>query len=283
MTGARVRFGGLWVDAVTSAEALSRIEELVDARHGGSVFTPNVDHVVLAESDPVFRDAYARTELSLCDGQPLRWASRLLGVPLAERVSGADLFVPIMRLAARRRFRVYLFGGGPGVAEESAHRLSAELGVHVVGTGSPLVGLRPGPDEDAHVAEIAAARPDLVVVLLGAPKGELWIDRVRERLAPAVALQLGASADFFLGRIRRAPRWMQRAGVEWLFRLLQEPRRLAHRYLVRDVRFVAILARTLLDRRAPRALPPGAVRPAAPAIGDEPRLREGAADDRRAG
>ncbi len=252
MRAARVRFGSIWIDAVTLDEALALVEQLVERRRGGAVFTPNVDHVVLAEEDPAFRDAYARADLCLCDGQPLRWASRLLGAPLPERVSGADLFLPLMRLAARRGYRVYLLGGTPGAVEEAALRLAGEIGVTIAGVASPRVGLFAGPDEDAQVGHIASARPDLLVVFLGAPKGELFIDRVRSRVCPAVALQLGASVDFYLGRVRRAPRWMQRAGLEWLFRLGQEPRRLASRYLVRDRRLVPVLARTLLETRAAR-------------------------------
>jgi len=254
---ARVRFGDLWVDALTFDEALASIERLVERRRGGAVFTPNVDHVVLAARDPRFRDAYRRADLSLCDGQPLRWTSGLVGLRISEKVSGSDLFLPLMHLAARRRFRVFLFGGAPDVAEQAAAKLRAELGVDVVGVLTPRVGFDPTPEEDRSVAQIQAARPDLLVVCLGGHKAELWIDRVRERVRPAVALGIGASIDFFVGRVRRAPRWMQRAGLEWLHRLLQEPRRLARRYLVEDVRFLGILLRTLRAPRAERVLPAG--------------------------
>jgi N-acetylglucosaminyldiphosphoundecaprenol N-acetyl-beta-D-mannosaminyltransferase len=248
----RVRFGRLWVDAVTIEGALAAVEALLDGGAGGAVFTPNVDHVVVAERDPCFRAAYERADLSLCDGQPLRWASPLLGLRLPERVSGADLFVPLMALAARRRARVYLLGGPPGAAEVAARKLAQELGVVIAGTGAPAIGLEPTADEEAIVAAIAATRPDLVVVCLGAPKGERMVDRARDRLAPAVMVQLGASIDFYVGRIRRAPRWMRRAGLEWLYRLLREPRRLARRYLVQDPAFLLILLRTLLEPRRSR-------------------------------
>jgi N-acetylglucosaminyldiphosphoundecaprenol N-acetyl-beta-D-mannosaminyltransferase len=246
----------VWVDAVRAAEALGAVEALVAAGQGGAVFTPNVDHVVVADQLPAFGDAYARAELSICDGQPLRWASPLVGLRLPERVPGSDLLVPLMTLAAKRGWRVYLLGGGPGVVEEASERLRRELGVTVVGVSAPRIGLTPDAEEDALVARVAATRPDLVITCLGAPKGELWIDRVRDRLRPAVAIQLGASLDFYLGRVRRAPAWMQRSGLEWLYRLLQEPRRLAYRYLVQDPRFVVILLRTLLQPRSGRVLPP---------------------------
>jgi N-acetylglucosaminyldiphosphoundecaprenol N-acetyl-beta-D-mannosaminyltransferase len=246
----RVRFGALLVDAVRFDEALQRIEQLVDARAGGMVFTPNVDHVVVADREPRLRDAYARASLSLADGQPIVWTSGFLGHRLPEKVSGADLLLPLMQLAARRHYRVYLLGAGPGVAEEAAAKLRTELGVEVCGLDAPRVGLVPAADEAEVVERVVAARPDLLMVFLGAPKAEVFLDRIRDRVRPAVGVSIGASLDFYVGRVRRAPRWMQRVGLEWLFRLTQEPRRLARRYLVDDPRFLAILART-------RALPLG--------------------------
>jgi hypothetical protein len=112
----RLRFGRVWVDVLSFAEALRAIEALVDARQGGSVFTPNVDHVVKAESNEAFRRAYDDVSLSLADGMPLIWSAPLLGCPLPERVAGSDLLMPVLEMAARRKWRVYLLGGAPGVA-----------------------------------------------------------------------------------------------------------------------------------------------------------------------
>jgi len=253
---ARVRFGEVWVDALTMEGAVRAIEGLVDRGRGGLVFTPNIDHVVVADQSPAFRDAYGRADVSLCDGAPLLWSSRLLGLRLPGRVSGSDLFLPVMQLAARRGYRVYLLGASPGVAEEAAARLARELGVLVVGTLSPRIGLASGPDEAAVIESITAARPQLLLCCLGAPKGELFADRVRSRIGAVVAVSIGASLDFYTGRVRRAPVWMQRLGLEWLFRLLQEPRRLARRYLVQDPKFLLILLRTLRSPRQTRVLPP---------------------------
>lgn len=250
----RVRFGHVLVDAIGSDDALRRIEQLVDRGQGGAVFTPNVDHVVIAERDPAFRSAYERASLALADGQPLVWASPLVGHRLPEKVSGSDLFLPTMRLAARRAFRVYLLGAAPGVASVAASRLHDELGVVVCGADAPAIALAPAADEQEIVDRIAAARPDLLVVCLGAPKGERFIDRNRARLGSAVALSLGGTLDFYVGRVRRAPPWMRRSGLEWLYRLSQEPRRLARRYLIDDPRFLRLLARTLRAPVAERVL-----------------------------
>jgi N-acetylglucosaminyldiphosphoundecaprenol N-acetyl-beta-D-mannosaminyltransferase len=252
---ARVRIGQLEIDPVTFAEALQTIADLIARREGGAVFTPNVDHVVKAERHAAFRRAYARADLCLADGMPLLWASRLLGSPLPEKVSGSDLLIPLMQLAAERRWRVYLLGGAPGVAEEAGEKLTNELGVTIVGIDSPIVGPDGTGDASEQALErVVAARPDLLLVAFGAPKQELWIDRNAERLSPAVAMGVGGSLDFVVGRISRAPAWMSRAGLEWLFRLLQEPGRMWRRYLVEDPAFVAIVARTRRQARRGRSL-----------------------------
>jgi N-acetylglucosaminyldiphosphoundecaprenol N-acetyl-beta-D-mannosaminyltransferase len=250
---ARLRVGRLWVDVLTRGEALAALEALVAAGAGGSVFTPNVDHVVTAERDEAFRDAYARASLALADGAPLVWASGLLGARLPEKLSGSDMLLPMARLAAARGWRVYLLGGGPGAAAEAARRLREEHGVNVVGVDDALVSPRPDPARDAPViARIRRARPDLVLVALGAPKQELFIARALPQIGPAVCVGVGASLDFVAGTLRRAPAWMSRAGLEWLFRLGQEPRRLWRRYLVQDPAFVRVVLRTLRRPRAER-------------------------------
>jgi N-acetylglucosaminyldiphosphoundecaprenol N-acetyl-beta-D-mannosaminyltransferase len=250
---ARIRIGEIWIDQLTLAEALDSIELLVDAGRGGAVFTPNTDHLVTAEEDAELREAYAGADLALVDGMPVVWASRLLGTPLPERVSGADLTPLLLERAAGRGLRVYLLGGQPGVAAKAAERLRGR-GVAIAGTASPFIGLGAQPDEDEVVAQVRAARPDLVLVALGAPKQERFIHRRARQLAPAVCIGVGATLDFLAGTVRRAPRWMSRAGLEWLFRLIQEPRRLARRYLLNDPRFALIVWRTLQAPRETRLL-----------------------------
>jgi N-acetylglucosaminyldiphosphoundecaprenol N-acetyl-beta-D-mannosaminyltransferase len=245
----RVRIGHLDVDSVTFDEALARIDELVARREGGAVFTPNVDHVVKAERNATFRAAYGRASLAVADGMPLLWASRLLGSPLPEKVSGSDLVVPLARLAGERRWRVYLLGGAPEVVGQAGEVFVRRFGVRVVGTDSPAVGDDGGTeDADGVIARVRAARPDLLLVALGAPKQELWIDRFANEIRPGVAIGIGGSLDFVVGRVRRAPGWMSRIGLEWLFRLVKEPRRMWRRYLLEDPAFLAIVARTWRTR-----------------------------------
>ena len=252
--GARLSFGPLGVDPVSLSQAVDVVEELVRAGLGGAVFTPNIDHVVLAEKDERLRAAYERASLSLVDGMPLVWSSRLLGQPVPEKVSGSDFVLPLLERAAARGWRVYFLGGAEGVAAKARDRLLVDLpALRIVGVDAPRIDVdAAGEARAAVLAPILAARADVVLVALGAPKQEIWIDRAREALRPAVLLGVGASLDFIAGTIARAPRWMSRAGLEWLFRLSREPRRLAYRYLVRDPRFLVILARQLASRTLAR-------------------------------
>ncbi|HEY0777637.1 MAG TPA: WecB/TagA/CpsF family glycosyltransferase [Gemmatirosa sp.] len=252
-TRARLRLGQLWVDVLTRGEAIDALDALVARGEGGSVFTPNVDHVVMAERDAAFRDAYAQASLSLTDGVPLVWASRLLRPAVPEKLSGSDMLLPMAQLAARRGWRVYVLGGGPGSAVEAARRLREDHGVNVVGTDDARISSTPDHALDAPViARIRAARPDLLFVGLGAPKQELFIARSLPAMGPVVAVGVGASLDFLAGALRRSPAWMSRVGLEWAYRLAQEPRRLWRRYLIQDPKFVLVVLRTLCRPRGER-------------------------------
>ena len=246
---ARVRIGQLDVDVVTFDETLTRIAELVERGRGGAVFPPNVDHVMLAERSAPLRAAYAHASLSLADGMPAVWASRLLGTPLPAKISGSDLMGPLLALAGERHWRVYLLGGAAGVALEAAQVARARYGANIVGIDDTVIDPHGGPGEDAVVTRIVESRADLLLVALGCPKQELFIVRNRAGLGRVVALGIGASLDFVTGRVARAPAWMSRAGLEWIYRLGQEPRRLWRRYLVQDTQFAFVLLRMLRERR----------------------------------
>lgn len=246
----RIHLGGLPIDALDLEGALSAIFELVSRGEGGAVFTPNVDHVVEFADNPRLREAYGSADLSLVDGMPVLWACRLLGEALPERVAGSDLVLPLLRRAAVDKRRVFLLGGQEGVAALAAERLARSIpDLAVVGTLAPRIDMNEPRERRAHViAAVRDARPDLVVVGLGAPKQELWIHESREALKPAVLLGLGASIDFVAGTVPRAPVWMSRSGLEWFYRFVREPRRLWRRYFVKDPRFAVIVLRSALDR-----------------------------------
>jgi N-acetylglucosaminyldiphosphoundecaprenol N-acetyl-beta-D-mannosaminyltransferase len=251
----RLRLGQLHVDGVTFAQAIDVIAAMIEDGVGGAVFTPNVDHVVMAEHDGGFRRAYEGAALSLADGMPIVWASRLLGSPLPEKISGSDLALPLMERAEREGWRVYLLGGAPGVGPKAAERLVARFPrIAIAGTDAPHIDMSASPASRADVVErVRASKADVVLVALGAPKQELWIAEVAHHLRPAVLLGVGASIDFIAGTARRAPPWMSASGLEWIHRFAQEPRRLWRRYLLRDPEFLLIVLRELRRRTAPGA------------------------------
>jgi N-acetylglucosaminyldiphosphoundecaprenol N-acetyl-beta-D-mannosaminyltransferase len=156
--------------------------------------------------------------------------------------------VPLARRAAERKWRVYLVGGGPGVADLAARELKKQFDIDIVGTDAPFVTPDGNPVEGPAVVErIAKARPHLLFVAFGAPKQELFLHRCASAIRPTVGIGVGAGFDFVAGRVKRAPRWISQSGLEWLYRLAQEPRRLGKRYLIDDPAFVAILARTMRE------------------------------------
>jgi N-acetylglucosaminyldiphosphoundecaprenol N-acetyl-beta-D-mannosaminyltransferase len=247
-TWPRMKIGRVPVDALTFPAALDALERLVVSQKGGTVFTPNVDHVVLAEHRADFRAAYHDASLSLVDGMPVLWASRLLGQPLPEKLSGSDLVPRIIERAAEKKWSVYLLGGAPGSAARAADHLVSR-GVRVAGYSSPRVPETSSVAAHAALAdEVAKARADIVLVGLGAPKQELFCHAVRDRVRPSVLLGVGASIDFIAGTVPRAPPWVSSVGFEWLYRLGREPRRLWRRYLLRDPQFFALLLRQLTHR-----------------------------------
>ncbi len=248
----RWQLGALPVDRVTFDEALEAVRSLVRRGDGGAVYTPNVDHVVLASgSDPsaqALRRAYAEVDLSLADGMPVVWASHLLGKPVPEKISGSDLTPRLLSLSEAEGWRVFLLGGASDDAAERLRETHPRL--EIAGTASPRIDMsEPSSARAEVVAAVEAASPDLVLVGLGAPKQELFIHEVRRRLRPAVLFGIGASIDFLAGKVARAPRWVSSIGLEWAYRLLREPRRLWRRYLLRDPRFLAIVLRDLVRSR----------------------------------
>ncbi len=247
----QVELLGVPIDNLTMSSAIARVEDLVARGIPSYVVTPNVDHLVKLQRDPEFQRAYAEADLVLADGMPLVWASRLLRTPLLAKVSGSDLFEVFAEVAARRGYRLYFLGGRPGAAERAASVLGERHpGLLVCGVEAPPRGFEQDPAQnDAVIARVRAARPDVLFVGLGAPKQELWLHAHRDALEVPVSIGVGASFDFVAGMVQRAPRWAQRSGLEWAWRLSMEPRRLWRRYLVEDPAFFYYLTVQLLAAR----------------------------------
>jgi N-acetylglucosaminyldiphosphoundecaprenol N-acetyl-beta-D-mannosaminyltransferase len=247
----RLLIGSIHVDYATMDEAIERIIQLAKVRVGGYIYTPNVDHIVLAERDAYLREAYAGTALSLADGMPLVWLSRMVGRPLPEKVSGSDLVRPLLRRASMEGLRVYLLGAAPGVGDTAAKALLREFpSLRIVGVDSPPLGF----EKVANLERIAKERmlrvdPDLILIALGCPKQEKLIYKWSLDGVRAVMIGVGATLDFLAGNAKRAPKWISSIGAEWLYRLARDPRRMVRRYLIQDSAFLKIAYRTLVTPR----------------------------------
>jgi N-acetylglucosaminyldiphosphoundecaprenol N-acetyl-beta-D-mannosaminyltransferase len=235
----KVNILGAEIDNVDRAGAMERIAALVRARHPSLVVTPNVDHLINLRADPEFREIYRQAALVLADGVPLLWAARFLGTPIREKLSGSDIFGDMCRLSAEHGFRMFFMGGREGAADAAAGLMRLEYpGLQVVGVYSPPFGFEHDAVENARIdALLTAAKPDLLLVGLGSPKQEKWAARNSLRLGIPVAVGVGVTFEYTAGIVRRAPVWMQRVGLDWLFRLLMEPARLWRRYLLNDPKF----------------------------------------------
>jgi N-acetylglucosaminyldiphosphoundecaprenol N-acetyl-beta-D-mannosaminyltransferase len=213
------------------AETVAAVGDLIKAGGPAYFITANTHYVMLTEKNSDLSAINLQAAFIVADGAPLVWASRWHGSPLPERVAGSDLIFELSAEAAKKGYRLFLLGGAEGVAVEAARRLTARYaGLEIVGTEAPPFREQTSEEHAALIARIKLARPDILFVGFGQPKGERWIDRNYADLGVPVCVQIGASLDFAAGRIRRAPRWMQKSGMEWSFRLLSEPRRLATRY-----------------------------------------------------
>jgi N-acetylglucosaminyldiphosphoundecaprenol N-acetyl-beta-D-mannosaminyltransferase len=222
-----------WIDAAAATD------------HRGYVCVAATHTVMACQEDPELRAAVLRSDFTVPDGQPLVWALRALGHNLRDRVYGPDLMDAACERAARTGQRFYLYGGrNQGALVELTRMLRLRYpGLKIVGGHAPPFRTLSSAEEDAIVADINRAAPDVVWVGIGVPRQEKWMARMRGRLDAAVLIGVGAAFDFHAGLVRQAPTWMQRAGLEWAFRLLQEPRRLWRRYLRYNPRFVTGFAR----------------------------------------
>lgn len=246
---ARVSIFGISIDPLTMGDTVEKIAGWArsDDRSCKYVVTPNVDHVVKLSEKGSFSDAYEKASLVVVDGKPVVAAARLLGKPIPETVPGSDL-VPALfewfECDKGQPVRVFLLGAAAGVADRAAQNIHARWsGVQVVGTLSPRFGFETDADECAAICQaVNAAQAEVLVIGLGAPKQEVWIAKYSAALSVNVALCVGATIDFLAGEKRRAPVWVRKLALEWLYRMLSEPRRLAGRYM----RDTAIFPRLVL-------------------------------------
>jgi N-acetylglucosaminyldiphosphoundecaprenol N-acetyl-beta-D-mannosaminyltransferase len=224
---------GVPFDNVTMHEAVELIEAKIEDGGFHQVATANVDFVINAIHDPSLQELLCSCDLIVADGMPIVWASRILGTRLKERVSGVDLIPHLAQLASDRCYGIYLLGASEKSSQRAAEVLQERYpNLRIVGRYSPPTTSLADMDHEEILSRIEEAQPDILFVAMGHPKQERWLAMHRHRLKVPLCMGVGASLDFLAGEAQRAPRWMQSAGLEWLYRAAHEPRRLAQRYLV---------------------------------------------------
>ncbi|MFC3985768.1 WecB/TagA/CpsF family glycosyltransferase [Streptosporangium jomthongense] len=247
----RVRVAGLVLDPMTEGEVVEHVVASLKRGEGGHLVTPNVDIGWAVARDPEARELVEKADLAVADGMPLVWAADLLGTPVPGRVTGADLIWSLSDAAAFYGYPVYLLGGPQGAAAQAASRLRGRHPrLRVVGADAPPHGFETTEEGYAEVKDaMLAAAPRVVFVGLGFPKQDRLIARLRQDMPATWFIGCGAAISFAAGTARRAPAWMRRSGLEWLFRLVNEPGRLARRYLLHDLPFALKLLTVCLLRR----------------------------------
>lgn len=242
----RVDMLGVPIARIDMEGALERVAGFIAERSPHMIVTSDTPGIVRAHDDPEYQEIVRSAAMVTADGRGVVWMARVLGLPVTERVAGADLVERICEVAAQRGYRVYLIGARPGVAEEAAGALQARYpGLRVVGTQH---GYFTPEEEPEIVRAIAAAGPDILFVAFGAPKQERWIRQHQAQINVPVAIGVGGTFDLLAGRVKRAPAWMQRAGLEWLWRLLREPRRLPRMWALPKLLWITL--REALRRRS---------------------------------
>jgi N-acetylglucosaminyldiphosphoundecaprenol N-acetyl-beta-D-mannosaminyltransferase len=250
MPFSKINICNVLIDNVSMQETLEIIEGLITRGEPCYITNANVDIIVRCNRDPEFAQYYREGILDVPDGVPVLWAAKFLGTPLKEKVSGSDLVPKVCALANRRGYRIFFMGGRPGAAEAAKLKLQEILkDLKVVGVYSPPFGFENDPVELKKMSRmIKEAKPDILFVGLGAPKQERWIKQYHKELGVPVSMGVGVTFEFIAGIVKRAPKWMQSAGLEWLWRLMMEPRRLWKRYLVDDLQFFKLLVKQKLER-----------------------------------
>jgi N-acetylglucosaminyldiphosphoundecaprenol N-acetyl-beta-D-mannosaminyltransferase len=239
--GSPVPVWGLPLAPFTLEETVHEVDRLIHRGKPRFFITANLNYAMLSAQHKQLRAVNARAAFIVADGMPLVWASARKGRRLPERVTGSDLLPALSARAATMGHHMFLLGGAPGVACVAAARLRTCFpGLRITASGAPHFGRLTVQENDALIDQVRRVAPDLLLLACGQPQGELWLADNCERLGVPVCCQVGAAIDFAAGRLPRAPHWVQRFGMEWAFRLLQEPARLGLRYLRNGLYLAAI-------------------------------------------
>ena len=222
---------GIDYSVVNMKQSLDFIDVMIQRREPNYAITANLNYAMLCEKNPRLAAFTQHCKLVLCDGMPIYWRSKLNKERLPERVAGADLIYALAEMSAVKGNRMFLMGGAEGVAQEAADKLRTLFPrLTIAGVECPPFRKLTDVEHNQMCQRIRDSKPDILLVAFGQPKGEYWIEENYQSLGVPLCIQLGASFDFIVGKSRRAPRWIQRIGMEWLFRSVSDPRRLLPRY-----------------------------------------------------
>ena len=240
----KINILNIWIDNLSKNELLAKIQS-------GIVVTPNVDHLIKLQTDWEFLQAYNIADYKLCDSQIVIYASRFLGTPIKEKISGSDFFPAFYDYHRNNEgIKIFLLGAEPGVATKARHKINYQVGRDIiVGSHSPSFGFENNETECMEIVEtIKNSGATVLAIGVGAPKQEKWIYKYRHQLPNIkIFLAIGATINFEAGNVKRSPKWLSEVGLEWLYRLLSEPRRLWKRYLIEGLPFFWLILQQKLD------------------------------------
>lgn len=232
----RMKFMNTYIDNCTRDEAINYIEDCIKKRKIGHVITPNVDQIVRIEKDPYFSKICENAELLLVDGTPLMWIAKWYGTPIKEKICGSDLVPKLCEIAAQKGYKVFLLGAAEGVAAKAAVNLQKKYpGLNVVGTYSPPFGFEKDQEELSRMDRMLyESKADMLFVGLGVPKQDIFIYEHMNNYQIPMSFSIGATIDFEAGIQKRAPKWINKMGLEWFYRLISDPKRMFQRYIIND-------------------------------------------------
>ncbi len=234
-----------WVNNLNMEEAVEAVEQMIAADRKAYVVAINVDVVVKIEEDPYLKKVVDKADLVLVDGKPLVWISRLHDNPVKAKISGSDLVPVLCRKAAEKGYRIFILGGKDGVAKAAETKLQQMYPkIQIAGVYAPPFGFEKDVEELNHInTMITDAHPDILITCFGCPKQEKWIYENIDKYEAKVSVCAGATVDFLAGTVKRAPKWMSDHGLEWLYRFMQEPRRLFKRYFIDDIQILKLIVK----------------------------------------
>ena len=241
----RIKFMNIYIDNVTTQEAISIIKYNIMENKRMYIVTPNVDHIVKLQENETFLKAYLSAGLIAVDGTPIMFASKWFGSPLKEKITGPRLTENVIRMAAENKYSVFFLGAGHGVADMAAKNMLCKYpGVIYAGSYSPKFGFENDKDEiDKIINIINSSYAQIVITGMGSPKTEILLSNIYDKLNANVSMSIGAAIDFMAGNIKRCPEWINKIGMEWFYRFIKDYKRMWRRYFVEDIKFFSLIVK----------------------------------------